>query len=207
MLFWLSETGKIWGFQAFWSCSVNFPHYGDPLAWNWSYFGFLGIIWRTCGSKCRGEGGGIFPTLCVECCLGSYLILIQPFVIQGRSFKAICETSTNGKHVSNLFFITALKFVYVYVECIDCLPMFCSYNSDKPFTVLLSPNTLFSGLSSLIIEFPHLIYIKHGRWSPLKIIPMLSDFLLLIIVYKYTSYACCKKFVIRDGKVNQGKNL
>ena len=69
MLFWLSETGKIWGFQAFWSCSVNFPHYGDPLAWNWSYLGFLGIIWRTCGSKCRGEGGGIFPTLCVECCL------------------------------------------------------------------------------------------------------------------------------------------
>ena len=69
MLFWLSETGKIWGFQAFWSCSVNFPHYGDPLAWNWSYLGFLGIIWRTCGSKCQGEGGGIFPTVCVECCL------------------------------------------------------------------------------------------------------------------------------------------
>ena len=32
MLFWLSETGKIWGFQALWSCSVDFPHYGDPLA-------------------------------------------------------------------------------------------------------------------------------------------------------------------------------
>ena len=32
MLFWLSETGKIWGFQAFWSCSVDYPHYGDPLA-------------------------------------------------------------------------------------------------------------------------------------------------------------------------------
>ena len=69
MLFWLSETGKIWGFQAFWSCSVNFPLYGDPLAWNWSYLGFLGIIWRMCGSKCQREGGGIFPTLCVECCL------------------------------------------------------------------------------------------------------------------------------------------
>ena len=40
-----------------------------PFGWNWSYLGFLGIIWRTCGSKCRGEGGGIFPTLCVECCL------------------------------------------------------------------------------------------------------------------------------------------
>ena len=32
MLFWLSETGQIWGFQAFWSCSVDFPHDGDPLA-------------------------------------------------------------------------------------------------------------------------------------------------------------------------------
>ena len=40
-----------------------------PFGWNWSYLAFLGIIWRTCGSKCRGEGGGIFLTLCVECCL------------------------------------------------------------------------------------------------------------------------------------------
>ena len=46
-----------------------------PFGWNWSYLGFLGIIWRTCGSKCRGEGGGIFPTLCLEFCLvyGSFL--------------------------------------------------------------------------------------------------------------------------------------
>ena len=40
-----------------------------PFGWNCSYLAFLGIIWRTCGSKCRGEGGGIFLTLCVECCL------------------------------------------------------------------------------------------------------------------------------------------
>ena len=71
MLVWLSETGKIWGFQAFWSCSVDFSSLWWPFGWNWSYLGFLGIIWRTCGSKCRGEGGGIFPTLCVECCLVS----------------------------------------------------------------------------------------------------------------------------------------
>ena len=32
MLFWLSETDQIWGFQVFWSCSVDFPHHGDPLA-------------------------------------------------------------------------------------------------------------------------------------------------------------------------------
>ena len=73
MLFWLSETGKIWGFQAFWSCSVDFPHYGDPLADIGHMWGF----WRTCGSKCRGEGGGIFPTLCVECCLVWYLKLFS----------------------------------------------------------------------------------------------------------------------------------
>ena len=42
-----------------------------PFGWNWSYLGFLGIIWRTCESKCRGEGGGIFPTLCVAFCLVS----------------------------------------------------------------------------------------------------------------------------------------
>ena len=40
-----------------------------PPSWNWSYLGFLGIIWRTGGSKCRGGGEGIFPTLCIKFCL------------------------------------------------------------------------------------------------------------------------------------------
>ena len=71
MLFRLSETSKIWGFQAFWSCPVDFPHYGDPLADIGHMWGF----WRTCGSKCRGEGGGIFPTLCDECCLVSLWLI------------------------------------------------------------------------------------------------------------------------------------
>ena len=117
VLFWLSETGQILGFQAFsekpmeemawnFACwcilttfrtdkimvtvcwfflilmlfwNLGFPgilvmlcgfsSLWWPFGWNWSYLGFLGIIWRTCGSKCRGEGGGIFLTLCVECCL------------------------------------------------------------------------------------------------------------------------------------------
>ena len=43
----------------------------SPIGWNWSYLGFLGIMRKTCGSKCRGEGGGIFLTLCVEFCLVS----------------------------------------------------------------------------------------------------------------------------------------
>ena len=40
-----------------------------PFDSNWSYLGFLGIIWRTCESKCRGGSGGIFPTLFVKFCL------------------------------------------------------------------------------------------------------------------------------------------
>ena len=43
VLFWLSETGKIWGFQAFWSCSVDFPHYGDPLAEIGHIWGFWAL--------------------------------------------------------------------------------------------------------------------------------------------------------------------
>ena len=45
MLFWLSETGKIWDFQAFWSCSVDFPLYGDPLA----EIGHIGGFWALSG--------------------------------------------------------------------------------------------------------------------------------------------------------------
>ena len=56
-------------FQAFWWCSCGFSSLWCPLDRNWSYFGFLGIIWRTWGSKLRGGSGGIFPTLCVEFCL------------------------------------------------------------------------------------------------------------------------------------------
>ena len=40
-----------------------------PFDWNWSYLGFLGIIWRMCGSTCQGGGGGLFPTLCDKFCL------------------------------------------------------------------------------------------------------------------------------------------
>ena len=53
----------------FWSCYVDFPDFGAPLTlWNWSYLGFLGIIWRTPGSKCQGGRGGIFLMYRVEFC-------------------------------------------------------------------------------------------------------------------------------------------
>ena len=56
MLFWLSETGQIWGFQAFWSCSVDFPHYGDPLAeiGHMYVFGVSGHYLENVWSKCPG---------------------------------------------------------------------------------------------------------------------------------------------------------
>ena len=42
-LFWFSETGQIWGFQAFWSCSVVFPHYGAPLTETGHIWGFWAL--------------------------------------------------------------------------------------------------------------------------------------------------------------------
>ena len=35
-------------------------------------FGVSGHYLEKCGSKCRGQGGGIFLTLCVKCCLVYY---------------------------------------------------------------------------------------------------------------------------------------
>ena len=64
-----------------------------PFGWNWSYLGFLGIIWRTCGSKCGGEGGGIFPTLCVECCL---------------VVNIMAETISPTQHQSKVMWLTVL---------------------------------------------------------------------------------------------------
>ena len=36
--------GKIWGFQVFWLCSVDFPHYGDPLAEIGHIWGFWALL-------------------------------------------------------------------------------------------------------------------------------------------------------------------
>ena len=52
--------GVKFGFLAFWSCSVGLR--------------VLGIIWRKCGSKCRGGSRGIFPTLWVEFCIVFFVL-------------------------------------------------------------------------------------------------------------------------------------
>ena len=39
--------GKIWGFQAFWWCSVDFPHYSDPLA----EIGHISAFWELSGER------------------------------------------------------------------------------------------------------------------------------------------------------------
>ena len=83
----LSEVNRLWlqfvdfsnfdailGFTGILVALCGFSSLWWPFGWNWSYLGFLGFIWRTCGSKCRGEGGGIFPTQSVECCLVLVLI-------------------------------------------------------------------------------------------------------------------------------------
>ena len=53
--------GQIWGFQAFWSCSVDFPHYDDPLAEIGHIWGFWALSGESVGVNIEG-GGGIFPS-------------------------------------------------------------------------------------------------------------------------------------------------
>ena len=59
MLFW-----QILGFHGILVLLCGYFSLWWPFGWNWSYLGFLAIIWRRCGSKCRaGEGRHIFDTL------------------------------------------------------------------------------------------------------------------------------------------------
>ena len=60
MLFWLSETGKIWGFQAFWSCSVDFPHYGDPLVEIGHSWRFWALSGESVGVNVEGRAEAYF---------------------------------------------------------------------------------------------------------------------------------------------------
>ena len=56
------------GFSGIFVMLYGFPSLWCPFNWNWLYLGFLGIIWRTCGSKWRRGSGGIFPMLCFQFC-------------------------------------------------------------------------------------------------------------------------------------------
>ena len=62
MLFWLSEAGKIWGFQAFWLCSVDFPHYGDHffLAEIGHIWGFWALSGERVGVNVKGRAEAYF---------------------------------------------------------------------------------------------------------------------------------------------------
>ena len=64
-LFLLREMVQIWGF---WSCSVDFPHYGAPLTQTGHIWGFWALSGEHVGVMLRGSRG-IFPTVCVEFCL------------------------------------------------------------------------------------------------------------------------------------------
>ena len=44
--------GQIWGFRAFWSCSVDFPHYDDPLT------GHIWGFWALSGERVGVNIGG-----------------------------------------------------------------------------------------------------------------------------------------------------
>ena len=55
-------------YQAFWSCPVDFPQYGDPM----TEISHIWCLWVLSGERVGVNvegGGGIFLTLCVEFCL------------------------------------------------------------------------------------------------------------------------------------------
>ena len=104
-----------------------------PFGWNWSYLGFLGIIWRTCGSKCGGEGGGIFPTLCVECCLVNpviFKIIAQGLTATGLYHNQWCPRSVE-KEWHNL--ATANWFLQFVKKC-DWEWIIWSYNNFRNYS-------------------------------------------------------------------------
>ena len=65
----------------------------------------MGIIWRTCWSKCQ-RSGGIFLTLCVELCVD--VIIIEQFLMSANSsglqIVLVClySTPSHNHHCANL---------------------------------------------------------------------------------------------------------
>ena len=52
--------GQIWGFKAFWLCSVDFPHYGDPLAEIGHILGFWALSGERVGENVEGRAEAYF---------------------------------------------------------------------------------------------------------------------------------------------------
>ena len=69
----------------------NFVNYFFILWLKQVILGFLGIIWRMCGSKYRGGSRGIFPTFCVEFCLFFFQIKTPNTSIQAGKLLGILE--------------------------------------------------------------------------------------------------------------------
>ena len=128
-----------------------------PFGWNWSYLGFLGIIWRTCGSICRGEGGGIFPFTGILVVLCGFYSLWWPFGwnwsylgflgIIWRTCGSICRGEGGG------------IFPTLCVEC--CLVI--SINTF-PHCTLSKADISCSDNTELIIRFP-LCLAPYLKWN------------------------------------------
>ena len=92
VLLWLSETGQIRGFRAFWSCSVDFPHYDYPLTETGHIWAFYALSGEHVGVNVKG-GGGIFPMLCVEFCL---VCSVGSSTARGVKITGICRYRTES---------------------------------------------------------------------------------------------------------------
>ena len=110
-LFWVSETGQIWGLPGISWRTHQGNGQTDPFDWNWSYLGFLGIIWRTCGSKYRGGAEAFFRRF-VSNSVQFYLFLL---VIRFVQFTIYLSVSTRKDHVFISITLSCVKYAHSFV--------------------------------------------------------------------------------------------
>ena len=143
-----------------------------PFGWNWSYLGFLGIIWRTCGSKCRGEGVGIFPTLCVECCLDLSMVFL--FKLKKKSFGSDGTIVSHSLWILNDIFMCVcfrpqpIFIGFISIECywIKC-NAFCHFQVS--FFMLVERKVLFLLLSEYLWIYSEFNFCWYNLFPPLHV--------------------------------------
>ena len=115
MLFWLSETGQIWGFQAFSSCSVDFPHYCDTLAEIGHIWGF----WALSGEREGVNVEGRAEAYCLVTLMFSKILMINTISLAQRN-KILCVFYSSKSNVYSAFvyevviWVATIHFFYIF---------------------------------------------------------------------------------------------
>ena len=157
-----------------------------PFGWNWSCLRLLGIIWRTCGSKCRGEGGGIFPTLCIECCLVFNVFLLS-FLLQTYHSLDNYESITPlvpQKHNSYWVLIDLISASFLQ----SLQHAYCNENNWQ------MPHSQMEWKSRSHVWFPFDVW--NQEWSPLIVLKMLQVILWDYCINGYQAWIATVCFLV-----------